>query len=583
MLRAIEWILLGAGSAGAILWGVHRHRPTRRAPWLLLAGAVATLAAGDVWFAYHRMALADTAYLVMFALVALSLLQFTRGGSLLVDRARLIDLVAFACSAMLVVWVFVISVDSRFRTVSPADVIGDLLLVGVAVRLVAADRRNVAAILLVGGSAGMLAGDVLYPLTGGSRAAESAYVLLYLAWGLSALHPSMVRLTEPRTARMSPWRFRDTILLALSAATPPCVLIVEALSGPVRNGVVIAVTGAITLMLTITRLGDAVHQHSLALTRERGLRAANTALVAAADVPAVEEAVEAAVARLLPAGAVHRVILATDDGRLARLGLPLAPPDTATPGRIPRPTPAEAGTPSRIPRPTPAEAGTPSRISRPASAEAGTHSWWINDRTLVCPLRLEPLAVARPSGGALIITARRDALVAGRDALEVLAGETALALDRITLVEAVGRRDSDLYLRAVTGNTAEIMAVVDSDHRIRYASPGLRRLTGGGDLPPLTVFDDLVHADDRAAVRDALHAEGDGTVYCALHRTDGTQVLVAMAYRDLRHDRLVQGLVVTLRPVGTSNDVTDPAPHHEHQGELPAWVNRRSARDKFRY
>lgn len=569
MLRAIEWILLGAGSAGAILWGVYRHRPTRRAPWLLLAGAVATLAAGDVWFAYDRMALADTAYLVMFALVALSLLQFTRGGSLLVDRARLIDLVAFACSAMLVVWVFVISVDSRFRTVSPADVIGDLLLVGVAVRLVAADRRNVAAILLVAGSAGMLAGDILYPLTGGSPAGESAYVLLYLAWGLSALHPSMVRLTEPRTARMSPWRFRDTILLALSAATPPCVLIIEALSGPVRNGVVIAVTGAITLMLTITRLGDAVHQHSLALTRERGLRAANTALVAAADVPAVEEAVEAAVARLLPAGAVHRVILATDDGLLARMGLPLAPPDTPTPNRLPRPAPADPA--------------MPSRISRPAPADAGTHSWWIDDRTLVCPLRLEPLAVARPSGGALIITARRDALVAGRDALEVLAGETALALDRITLVEAVGRRDSDLYLRAVTGNTAEIMAVVDSDHRIRYASPGLRRLTGGGDLPPLTVFDDLVHADDRAAVRDALHAEGDGTVYCALHRTDGTQVLVAMAYRDLRHDRLVQGLVVTLRPVGTSNDVTDPAPHHEHQGELPAWVNRRSARDKFRY
>jgi PAS domain-containing protein len=545
VLRAIEWILLGAGSAGAILWGVHRHRPTRRAPWLLLAAAVATLALGDVWYAYHRMAFADAAYLVMFGLVALSLLQFTRGGALLVDRARLIDLVAFACSGMLVVWVFVISVDSRFETVSPADVIGDLLLVGVAVRLVIADRRNIAAILLLTGSAGMLAGDVFYPLSGESPVAESAYVLLYLAWGMSALHPSMTRLTEPRPARLSPWRFRDTILLALSAATPPCVLIIEAVSGPVRNGVVIAVTGAITLLLTITRLADAVHQHSQALAREHGLRTANTALVAAADAPAVEEAVRAAVIRLLPPGSVRRVILATDDGWLSQAGLPSAP------------------------------AGT------------GRHSWWAGDepdvRTLICPLRLEPLAVARPSGGALVVTGRREALIAGRDALEVLAGETALALDRITLVEAVGRRDSDLYLRAVTGNTAEIMAVVDSDHRIRYASPGLRRLTGGGDLPPLTVFDDLVHADDREAVRRALRTEGDGTVYCALHRPDGTQVFVAMAYRDLRHDRLVQGLVVTLRPVGNTGDVTDPAPHHEHQGELPAWVNRRSARDKFRY
>ena len=66
-----------------------------------------------------RMALADTAYLVMFALVALSLLQFTRGGALLVDRARLIDLVAFTCAALLVVWVFVVSSGGRFPHRSP--------------------------------------------------------------------------------------------------------------------------------------------------------------------------------------------------------------------------------------------------------------------------------------------------------------------------------------------------------------------------------------------------------------------------------------------------------------------------------
>ncbi|MEU4626103.1 PAS domain-containing protein [Actinoplanes sp. NPDC023801] len=546
MLRAIEWILLGAGSVGAILYGVRRHRPGRRAPWLLLAGAVAALAVGDVWYAYDRMAFADAAYLAMFVLVALSLLQFTRGGAVLVDRARLIDLVAFACSGMLVVWVFMISSNGRFQTVSPVDVIGDLLLIGVAVRLVIADHRNVAAILLLIGSAGMLTGDIFYPLTGENPLAESAYVVLYLAWGLSALHPSMTRLTEPRPAHLAPWRFRDTVLLAASAATPPCVLIIEALSGPVRNGVVIAVTGAITLLLTITRLADSLLHHSQALARERGLRTASTALVAAADTTEVERAVRAAIRLLLPANAVRRVILATDDGRLSREGMPPAPPG------------------------------------------AGTHSWWISaadpdERTLICPLRLEPLAVARPSGGALVITGRREALIAGRDALEVLAGETALALDRVTLVEAVGRRDSDLYLRAVTGNTAEIMAVVDSDHRIRYASPGLHHLIGDTELPPLTAFDDLVHPDDQAAVRRALRSEGHGKVYCALPRPDGTQMLVEMVYRDLRQDRLVQGLVVTLRPVGSRGDVIEPAPHHEHLGELPAWANRRSAQHKFRY
>ncbi|MEU4422836.1 PAS domain S-box protein [Actinoplanes sp. NPDC024001] len=541
---AIPWILLGAGSVAALLAGVHRHRPDRKAPWLLLAAAIAALATGDVFYGLGWRDVADAGYLVMFGLVALSLLQFTRGGALLVDRARLIDLLAFACSTLLVIWVFVIGSGGQLGAVNAADVIGDLLLLGVATRLVAADRRNVAALLLLTGAIGLLAGDIAYPLAPGPLT-ESAYVVLYLCWGLSALHPSMVRLTEPRPPEPRPWRFRWSVLLAASAATPPLVLLIEALSGTIRDGVVIAVTTAVTLLLTITRLADAIHQHSQSLTREHGLRTANTALVSAADQPAVDAAVRAAVERLLPPGTVSRVVLATDDGRLARENLPPAPP------------------------------GSESR------------SWWApaagaDERTLICPFRLEPLAVARPSGGALILTGRKSALVAGRDALEVLAGEAALALDRITLVEAMGRRDSDNYLRTVIPNTAESMAVIDSDHRVRYVSPALRRLLGGGELPPLTALDELVHPDDRARVRRALSSEGDGTVHCALQRPDDTQVLVEMTYRDLRADRLVQGLVVTMRDITDRHDPFERAPYLD-LNEQPAQVNRRSAQHKFRY
>ncbi|BBH66569.1 hypothetical protein ACTI_32540 [Actinoplanes sp. OR16] len=546
MLRAMEWILLGLGSVGAILYGVRRNRPARRSPWFLLAAAVASLCVGDVFYAYGATDLAEAGYLAMFALVVCALLQFTRDGSLLADRARLIDLLAFSCSTLLVVWVFVIGSAGQFGAVSAADVIGGLLLIGVAVRLVLADRRNVAAILLLAGALGLLAGDVFYPLTGGAAPAESAYVVLYLGWGLSALHPSMVRLTEPRPPEPTPWRLHWTLLLAASAATPPAVLLIEALSGEVRDGVVIAVTGAVTLLLTITRLADAIRQHSAALSRERGLRTANTALVAAADLPAVDSAVRAAIGRLLPPGSVRRIVLATDDGMLAAESLPSAP------------------------------------------AGAGSRSWFAaaEDRdecVLICPLRLEPLAVARPSGGALILTGLKETLTAGRDSLEVLAGEAALALDRITLVEAVGRRDSDLYLRAVIRNTAEIMAVIDSDHRIRYASPALRDLIGGDELPPLTALDDLVHPDDQVMVRVKLRTQGDGRVFCALRRKDETQAFVEMTYRDLRDDRLVQGLVVTIRDVTDRRDPLEGMPYSDHAGDMPAWVNRRSAQHKFRY
>src|SRR6185312_1788207 len=56
--------------------------------------------------------------------------------------------------------------------------------------------RNLSAALLVIGAVGVLVSDILQPLWPG-RLSESGFVVLYLAWGAAALHPSMVRRTEP--------------------------------------------------------------------------------------------------------------------------------------------------------------------------------------------------------------------------------------------------------------------------------------------------------------------------------------------------------------------------------------------------
>ena len=550
MLHAIEWILLGAASVAAIVIGVSRHKPARIGPWLFLAASVASLAIGDVFYEVRRFGAADACYLVMFAFVVLALLQLTRGGAVLMNRARLIDLLACACATLLVLWVFVIGTRSQFGEISAADAIGSVLLMGVAGRLIAAAWFNWSAVLLAIGALGMLISDIAYPLAPNALT-ESGYIVLYLTWGAAALHPSMARLTAPTSIRPAPWEGRWAALLGLSVATPPLVLLIEALTGTVTDGVVIAVAGALTLVMTFTRLADSVSQNSHALHRERVLREASATLVAAADAAAVDGAVRAAVAQLLPHD-VERIAFATDDRQLTLAALPAA----------------AAG-----PRP---------------------RSWWLDEKsqpqdlrtgeaTLVCPLWLEPLAVARPNGGALVLAGRHEMLAASRDALEVLAGQAALALDRIALVEAVGRRDSDLYLRAVIRNTADIMLVIDEDQAIRYASPALRELIGASELPPFATLHDLVHPDDRGQVRRALRDEGDGVVYCALQRADQSQVLVEATYRDLREDRLVQGFVVTMRDVTKSHDPVDQVPHMDHVDELPAWVNRRSAQHKFRY
>jgi len=271
----------------------------------------------------------------------------------------------------------------------------------------------------------------------------------------------------------------------------------------------------------------------------------------------------------VPATAIGQVVFATDDRQLALAELPQAPAGTHRRSWWAHES-ASAGQPAHRSRRRVLASAAP---SAPSAAEG----------TLVCPLWLEPLAVARPNGGALALTGRRDALTIARDALEVLAGQAALALDRISLVKAVGRRDSDLYLRAVIRNTAELMLVVDEDRRIRYASPGLHQLLDRTDLSPLATWEDLVHPDDRGQVRRAFSTEGDGRLFCALLRPDNSQVLVEATYRDLREDRLVQGFVVTLRHASEPADTIDQLPRRDHIDDLPAWINRRSAQHKFRF
>lgn len=542
---AVGWLLLGIGSAAAIVYGVRRHRPARTRPWLLLAGAIAASTGGDVLTALDRPGVADVCFYAMFVLVAWSLLELTRAGAILVDRARLIDLLAFGCSMLLVVWVSLIGEASRIGDVSGAYVIGAVLLLAVVARMLAAVGRSPSAVLLVGGAVGVLASDIVQPLWPGPLS-ELGYVTLYLTWGAAALHPSMVRLTEPAASRPRPWLRRWAVLLGVSVATPPAVLLLEAINGRVGDGVVIAVAGALTLLLTITRLTDSATLNGHALARERGLRQASAALVVAADPPAVDAAVRAAIAQIMPSDSIRSTVFAADDRR---------PALEAVPG-------PEGGAPAR--------------------------SWWIPDAdhhyaTLVCPLWLEPFDVARPAGGALILTGRRDTLTATRDILEVLAGQAALALDRICLVEAVGHRDGDLYLRAVIRTSEDIMAVIEQDRRIRYVSPALRELLGVDDLPPLATLDELVHPDDSIPLRQALRSRGDGVVVFSLLRADGSSVPVQATYRDLREDRLVEGFVMTMRIVPRGREPEDRPPPPVNPDELPARVNRRSSRRKFRY
>ncbi|MFG2041057.1 PAS domain-containing protein [Dactylosporangium sp. NPDC048998] len=563
-LNSVAWAGMGLCAAGAIVTGIVRARPQRSFAWWALAGALISMMVGDVIYGIYAPeggpgpVVAQIAYLAMFPAGAVALIGLTRESALLEDRSRLLDLLALGTAALLASWVFVASPRMAGGGMTAADwstqaayTLGDAIVVVVTVRLVTAAPRNASAILLAIGAAGMLVGGVAYDIgqaaDGGLKAggpADLAYVVLYAAWGAAALMPSMARLTAapsgPVGAAREPVQGLRMVLLLACVAFAPLLLLVQAMTGGVHDGPIIAVASGMTLGLLVVRLSDAVGKHASALRRERALRQAGTVLVAAADPGQVAVAVQAAVRTLLPEGAEYDIVV---DFSLTDL-LPL--------GEL------------SAPRVQPVADIPPLWSARLAGY----------DHVLVCPL----------DAGVLYVAGTRRDLLPALDAVSVVAGQAALALARIGLTEAASRRDSDDYLRAVTEHGTDVVLVLDDDQRIRYTSPSVTDVLGIWPTPFATLRE-IVAPEDRdqvlRTVKRALSGDRDGTSdLWSLRRPDGARVLVEVIFRDLRDDRLVRGMVVTLR------DVTDQR-RAEHEvlrrafNDTPGAQNRDSSARKF--
>jgi PAS domain S-box-containing protein len=584
------WAAIGLLAVGAVVLGVHRNAPRRRLPWLLLAGAILAMAAGDTIYGFTTPGpsqtapiVADVLYLAMFPLLTAGLILLTRASIVLRDRSRLLDLLIFTCGALLVCWVLAVNpslgapgLGSLDRSALAAYALGGLLVLVTSVRLVITAPGSRAVLLLAVGAAGALVADLTYALSlvgDGWRpgnAGELGYLVFYACWGLAALQPSMAELTAPVNPRPSELRGGWAVLLGLSLLVPPGVLLAESMAGRVRDGIVIAVASMVMLALVVTRLVDAIERHRRSVGRERVLREACGALVAATDAAAVGAAVRTAVGRLVPPGVEYRVVFAAShtDGVLTA-GVSVWGP--AMPSPYPLPSVALARR-TRLLR---------AHALHPAlREELGDFT-----ATLVCPLILDDRSTGDSRLGALFVAAHERVLAALQDAVEVLAAQATLALERITLTDEVNRRDGDQYVRTVVQNTADVVLIADEEQRIRYASPSLATLLGVA-APAFGTLRDVVHPDDVAqvertleqarAARDGKGVRGDWT----LRGPDGDRVLVEVICRDLRRDRMVRGFVVTMRDAAVRRAQEQEAIRRALE-DSSAGQNRRSALNKF--
>ena len=586
--QRLIWVLIGLASAAMIAVGVHRNRPRRREPWYAIMAALVALTIGDAahfvvdWISGPSPfpSVADVTYLlVFFPLMVIGMEGLARSRLREVNRSSLLDALIVTSVMAWLSWTFLITpvIENAGyaplqKVVAAAYPVTSVFLVALVIRLASAARWTPAVVPPVLGVLAMLAADAFYGLgqLRGDWLADGTTALgwfaLYAGWALGALHPSMAALTEPRTPQRQDLGWPRLAAVGAAAVVPPVVLVIESLglaSGhTVRRSLILAL-----VTLVLVRLYTVVASQRGSLARERTLRSTGAALVSATTVEEVTAVVRSAVDRLLPQGVLREVVLEVDDPAAtvvtARQGIPPAPsPPSPSPASAPASAPAStpASTPASPPAPRRA-AGSGTGAGMPAGAAAGpVHRLGgslagrpgIPEAVLRCPVTLAGRREGEQRVGLLYVAASEAALADLQAAVEVLASQTALALDRIRLTGQINRHASEQYFRTLVQSAADMIMIVDLAGGIRYASPSATAVL---EHDQVTRLHDLVAPEDVPILDRALSqlrddpSFGTATAECTVLAADGRRVRTEVSFRDLRADPTVRGVVVTLHDV----------------------------------
>ncbi|MEU4420420.1 EAL domain-containing protein [Actinoplanes sp. NPDC024001] len=566
-------LVAGLSAVAVVAFGIRRSRPDDVRPWWLLAAAIALSAVGGSaagapsfitnWLGWLEPA--GTALLLLaYPVLAVALAGFVRRRTNAArDRAGLLDALTVTSGVALLIWTFVIG--PRVEG-SPGDgwiglamPVADLLCLGLLIRLATMPGRLVAPGHWLGaGVFAMLVADVAGDGTLG-------HLAFYAAAGLAALIPSMAELTRPSEVPPSETGRGRLALLAVAALVAPTVLVVKMFrDGQVAGLTMVAALSMLMMLLVLARMAGIMTSHRQAMTRERALREASAALVSAVDAEAVGLAVRTAVAQLLPGDVPHGVVLA--------IAITQAEPQSP-----------EAAAQAAVDRAT----GTAARLVTTRDVD-----WAVAVRltqftqTLRCPMVLTDRPGGDPLVGVLHVGAPTWALLELQRSVEVLAGQVALALERIALGQEVARRNSETYFRTLIQNTADVIVILDEQDRIRYASPSAVGVFGGD--PTGAQLPEVIHPGERNRLADVLTAVrgGDQSQRQLDFRARGnrrTEVLLELHCRDLRAEPTVAGLVVTMRDVTEQRRLEQELTHQAFHDAMTGLANRVLFNDRLQH
>jgi diguanylate cyclase (GGDEF)-like protein len=275
---------IGLAGVVGLLVGVKVHRPRRAALWWMLAGGLSCIAAGDLVYAlYERVlhgpapfpSLADALYLAGCPLIGLSMVLLVRTRTAGRDRVSWIDATIVASGFGLLSWVFLMAPTAGSndlswlgRLVALAYPMWDVLFLALLVRLLAGLGARLPALrLLAGASALWLVYDTVYALVlqygnyDQGLLIDVPWLLGFVLFGATGLHPSMGELTQPvaqPNTRLS-WR-RLALLTGASLIAPVLLLSQTVLARGRVDGLAIGAASMLLFLLVVLRVVGLVRQ-----------------------------------------------------------------------------------------------------------------------------------------------------------------------------------------------------------------------------------------------------------------------------------------------------------------------------------
>jgi PAS domain S-box-containing protein len=562
--------LIGISSVVAIAAGIRLHRPTRPLPWYLFAGGMFVFLVGDVFyytipkFTHQTVpfpSTGDVFYLSVYPLLIAGVVLLIHYRNHAPDRGGLLDALIISTGVALVAWVFLIlpyasdpTLTLVRKLVSVAYPVMDVLLLAVAARLAMdSGLRRPAFHLLFLSMLCLLGADTAYGLivlhgtyTTGS-ALDAGWIAFYVLWGAAALHPSMRTLAIPATeqrTKLTAWRLG---LLAAATLMAPAMQLFQ---GVVGYAPVVVVAGSVALfLLVVARMADVIDRSEGALHRERALREAGAALVAASGREDIFAAALQAVRALTGKG--HRVgLFLVGDAGEVRSAVPSMPGVEGFRNAVllPRLPPAAR---AALEQGQGHDSGELQELARSLGETGGR------------AVSVYPILVGDLLRGFLILSGERQLPPAVAPSMTALVSQVVLALESSQLSEQVHRQRSESRFSSLVQAATDVITVIEPDATVLYQSPSVERVLGylPEDLVG-TKISSLLHPDDRQRVLGTQavdEAHPTHAVECRVRHADGSWRNFETTVTNLLHDPNVEGLVLN------SRDVTD---RHRLETEL---------------